>query len=380
MENLENVTPAGSQENALSGDAAPTDRDGEPTLSPVFSLPSSQQSIKPRKPPSVTPRTFTRFFTPKSSLERAGRIGASRQALRDITASASNRRGKGRRTPTKDTIQIFEDDFRLPSGGTGTKKKKRKIPDSLDVTRRSSPLKRIRNQSVDVSDSESAAEDTNSSDDAVILRQRQGIKHRQHPKRVHPILQSGYRKGLGRDLQREIGGYGKITKARCLAQHETSTFYTTPKDVHDCNNLGLPTGHSLPFCSASCNTNSLVAIGDEDGGVRLLESSNKLKPGFSKAYLTFRPHVNAILDLAFSPDDLLLATASGDQTSQVIDMPTQCTTHKMTGHSSSVKQVCFQPGSSNVLASSSRDGSVQIWDLRYVLSSPLLRAQPLSLS
>jgi WD40 repeat protein len=86
--------------------------------------------------------------------------------------------------------------------------------------------------------------------------------------------------------------------------------------------------------------------------------------GFSQAYLTFRPHTNAILDLAFSPDDLLLATASGDQTAQVIDMPTQRTTYTMNGHTSSLKETCFQPGNSSVIATSSRDGSVQIWDLR----------------
>ena len=88
------------------------------------------------------------------------------------------------------------------------------------------------------------------------------------------------------------------------------------------------------------------------------------KPAFSQAYLSFRPHTNAILDLAFSPDDMLLATASGDQTSQVIDMLSQRAIYTMAGHVSSVKQVCFQPGSSSIIASSSRDGSVQIWDLR----------------
>ena len=107
--------------------------------------------------------------------------------------------------------------------------------------------------------------------------------------------------------------------------------------------------------------NPLVAIGDEEGGVRLLDSEKGPKP---REYLSFRPHMNAILDLAFSPDDLLLATASGDQTSQVIDMPTQQTTYKMAGHTSSVKQVSFQRGSSSVIATSSRDGSVLIWDLR----------------
>ena len=45
-------------------------------------------------------------------------------------------------------------------------------------------------------------------------------------------------------------------------------------------------------------------------------------------------------------------------------MPSQRTTYSLNGHVSSVKQVCFQPGSSNVIATSSRDGSIQIWDLR----------------
>ena len=110
--------------------------------------------------------------------------------------------------------------------------------------------------------------------------------------------------------------------------------------------------------------NSLVAIGDEEGGVRLLESAKNGKTEFSKAYLSFRPHANAILDLAFSPDDLLLATASGDQTGQVIDMLAQRAIYTLAGHMSSVKQTRFQPGSSKVIATSSRDGSVQIWDLR----------------
>ena len=110
--------------------------------------------------------------------------------------------------------------------------------------------------------------------------------------------------------------------------------------------------------------NSLVAVGDEDGGIRLLESAEDQSPGFSKPWLTFRPHLNAILNLDFSPDDLRLATASGDQTSKIIDMPTQRPIYTMAGHFSSVKQVRFQPDSPDVLATSSRDGTVQIWDLR----------------
>ena len=45
-------------------------------------------------------------------------------------------------------------------------------------------------------------------------------------------------------------------------------------------------------------------------------------------------------------------------------MPTQTATFTMAGHTSSVKQVRFQPGSSSVIATSSRDGGVLLWDLR----------------
>ena len=106
-----------------------------------------------------------------------------------------------------------------------------------------------------------------------------------------------------------------------------------------------------------------MAIGDEDGGVRLLESS-KEKPDWSTPYVKFRPHHNAILDASFSSDDLLLVTASGDQTAKVVDMRTQTPIYAMARHLSSVKQARFQPGSSNIIATSSRDGSVFVWDLR----------------
>lgn len=111
--------------------------------------------------------------------------------------------------------------------------------------------------------------------------------------------------------------------------------------------------------------NTLVAVGDEEGGIRLLDSAQNDKVGFSKAYLTFRPHANAIMDMDFSSDDMLLATASGDQTAIVIDMATQKPVYCLSNHVSSLKQVKFQPAANNkVLATCSRDGNVNIWDLR----------------
>lgn len=77
-------------------------------------------------------------------------------------------------------------------------------------------------------------------------------------------------------------------------------------------------------------------------------------------------HANAIIDMSFSDDDSLLATAAGDQSCRITDMSTQQTVAILGYHTSSLKQARFQPGVSNnnILATSSRDGTVQIWDLR----------------
>lgn len=163
-------------------------------------------------------------------------------------------------------------------------------------------------------------------------------------------------------LQRSFGGFDALSRGLRHPDHcsdsrsTTANFVTTPNDIHTFN------GSSLPFCTASCNTNPLIAIGEEEGGVRLIDPSSV--SDFSKVHISFRPHHNAIMDIAFSSDDYTLATASGDQTARMIDMHTQKTVCIMSGHISSVKQVRFQPSDNNIVSTSSRDGSVQIWDMR----------------
>jgi WD40 repeat protein len=70
------------------------------------------------------------------------------------------------------------------------------------------------------------------------------------------------------------------------------------------------------------------------------------------------------MDVQFSSDDMCLAAGSGDQTAQIVDVRTQQTLAVLAKHKSSVKQVRFQPGDDKIVATSSRDGAVQIWDLR----------------
>ena len=253
---MEDQTPLGSQENHLS--SCVTSTSGE-SLSSSPALPSldKQNGSKPRKAPTITPRSFTRFFTPKSSLERGGRIGASRQALRDITASASNR--KRRRTPTKDSIQI------LGGNEEGTeglpRRRKRRIPNSLDVTPdRSSPLKRIRNQSLDiVEDGGSGSESTESREDPEDPLQR----YSRQRKSISPIVKSKFRGAQGIHLRREIGIQDRSSDSWSLSrtawsskdwQRETTNFMTRPEDEHVCMNVVTPSHLTMPFCTASCNS------------------------------------------------------------------------------------------------------------------------------
>jgi WD40 repeat protein len=109
----------------------------------------------------------------------------------------------------------------------------------------------------------------------------------------------------------------------------------------------------------------MVAVGEENGSISLIESAKGDKIGFSKATVRFQAHNNAILDLQFSSDDRLLATASGDQSSRIIDALTQKTICTLERHTASLRQVRFQPESGNrIVVTSSRDGNVNVWDLR----------------
>ena len=158
------------------------------------------------------------------------------------------------------------------------------------------------------------------------------------------------------------------TSGQEMYLHETANFYSTATDIN-VDNGPAPPGYqnrvlSLTYCTTSCHTNPLVAVGDEEGHVRLIDSANEAADKFDESFLVMRPHDNAIMDLEFSEDDSLLATASGDQTCHIIDVKSQKSVWSLTGHASSAKKIQFQPGSTNMLATCARDGAILIWDTR----------------
>ncbi|KAL4980088.1 WD40-repeat-containing domain protein [Aspergillus desertorum] len=345
-------------------------------LSPSREIPSSPPSIasdaglrrKPKKPPPVTPRSFRRFFTPRSLQDSSpgNAVRTSRQALMALSSPAVNRLGPAFTRTLKAAMSKPEptDPMRTPS-------KKRKLSFSSVVSPlQSSPIRKVRapgwledddEVEIPVKDIDLGA-GIRVNEDKPVSPIRASLK-------VAPVRRSKALQTSGALFMRNIMG----TRASRVVmransgvgwQDITSTFYSRPDDTHACTSSSGDR-LALPFCTAACNTNTLVAVGDEEGGIRLLDSAKDDKVGFSKSYLSFRPHANAIMDLDFSSDDMLLATASGDQTAIVIDMATQKPAYCLSNHVSSLKQVKFQPAANNkVLATCSRDGNVNIWDLR----------------
>ena len=77
---------------------------------PPFSIHCDPSTRKPKGKPTVTPRTFTRFFTPRSPAWRRKTVGASRKALQEITQGASNGRSAKRMKLAKDTVVLEGED------------------------------------------------------------------------------------------------------------------------------------------------------------------------------------------------------------------------------------------------------------------------------
>lgn len=157
----------------------------------------------------------------------------------------------------------------------------------------------------------------------------------------------------------------------CDPRIETAGFYSRSLDVHHNTALEGP-GSAIPFSLASCHSAPVTAIGDEEGFIRFFKTTMTSSPSESKVDVHAKIHNNAIMDLAFSPDDLRLATACGDRSGSIVDVVTQTVAVDLNGgHEDTLRTITFQPGQSkgDVLATSDRLGRVQIWDLRCSSSS-----------
>lgn len=88
------------------------------------------------------------------------------------------------------------------------------------------------------------------------------------------------------------------------------------------NIVTTPTVGTFPFAVQCCNSttphpllpigltiaNSLAAISDENGGVRLLDTSPYVDTGFTSDHIRLQCHDNAIFDVDWSADDMKLVS------------------------------------------------------------------------
>ena len=124
-------------------------------------------------------------------------------------------------------------------------------------------------------------------------------------------------------------------------------------------------GPTPPFCAAFYPMSNVVACGDEEGVIRLIDTSRDREWNIVRR-TEFQAHSNAIFDLAWVPGTQRTLTSSGDQTIRLFDVRTQAQLCVYQGHRASVKAV--SPADAHIFASGGRDGSVCIWDSR--LSEP----------
>lgn len=179
-------------------------------------------------------------------------------------------------------------------------------------------------------------------------------------------------RGFESELLNRQHGFSSHAGQRHLAtpasdpRAETAAYYSRSTDLHQCTAYSGP-GNTIPFSLTSCHKAPVTAIGDEQGYVRLFNTTDSGNAHDAKVDIHIKAHDNAIMDLAFSDDDLRLATACGDRTGKILDVATQTVAVELaSGHFDSLRQIAFQKGQANgsTLATSDRSGRIQVWDLR----------------
>ena len=139
------------------------------------------------------------------------KVGASRQILRDITATASNRKiVERKRTPKKLMVRLWSGEW-VECEEINKKGKKRKVLETPDTTPdRSSPIKRTCVQSSTVPEQDDSHDRgmyfTDSEDEDSEEEEPQPVEFPQ------PFYRSKYRGGSGAILRRELGAVPFVSR------------------------------------------------------------------------------------------------------------------------------------------------------------------------
>ncbi|KIJ70351.1 hypothetical protein HYDPIDRAFT_122064 [Hydnomerulius pinastri MD-312] len=145
-------------------------------------------------------------------------------------------------------------------------------------------------------------------------------------------------------------------------------------DVYKCHSLSSSAFVTPPYAcaysyGAKNNRTPILAVASEEGSVIILNTSKRRDWDFEPQRTVFQPHDNGIFDVKWSPDDSMLATASGDKTSRICSVETQATLQVLQNHTSTVKCIAWDPSHRDILSTGSRDGMICVWDLRVASTS-----------
>ena len=209
----------------------------------------SNTSRRPKKPPTITPRRFTRFFSPRPCAKRLNSVRTSRKALQDITKPALNRQEQG----------IADVSFDSIGGSQGrqihTFSKKRKLStSSIDPPLQSSPIRRVT-----FFPSSSQEDETRTSPETrscVFLDDDEDLELAPKPGPGRRKIQTLRNIGTSASML-ALRVYGETPRQRpdirTRYEAETSSFYSTARDVHHCFD-STATHWTMPFSTASCNS------------------------------------------------------------------------------------------------------------------------------
>ena len=116
-------------------------------------------------------------------------------------------------------------------------------------------------------------------------------------------------------------------------------------------------GHSGEVRSVAFSPDSLLLVSaSRDATIKLWETPSR------RGLATLRGHSSYVFYVAFSPDGSLLASTSDDQTIKLWEMPGGRELATLTGHSDDVFSAAFSPNGS-LLASASGDKTIKLWEI-----------------